>query len=252
MNRTLIAMLSVVVVVAGNAFSAEGDAEAKKDWDTSIAVGLNLTQGNSDTVLGSASIRTEHEEGAHSFRMGAEGAYGETEVTREGGETDDEVTAQNAKAAANYKLKADVPYLYVDATWEHDDVADVDYRFIGGPGVGTSIINRDDLKFETDVGVAYVREDVGGVTDDYASVRFSEYVKWQISETAKLWQEAVILPRADDFDDYLLNGELGVEAALNASMSLRIVVQDKYDSTPAAGQEKNDVAVISALAWRLP
>ena len=61
----------------------------------------------------------------------------------------------------------------------------------------------------------------------------------------------MILPRTDDFDDYLLTVELGVEANLNATMSLRIVVQDKYDSTPAPGQENNDISLVSALTWQL-
>jgi len=256
MIRTTLTALVVAGFVAGAVFGQE-DAAAekpeKKAWETTLAVGLDLTHGNSDTMLSSASLRTEHEEGSHSFRAGLEGAYGETEVTQneETGETRDETTAQNAKAMANYKLKWDVPYLYVDATWDHDDIADVDYRFIGGPGVGTTLFGRDEFKIETDVGLAYVREDVGGVTDDYASLRASEYMKWQLSETAKLWQEAGSLPRTDDFDDYLLTVELGVEANLNATMSLRIVVQDKYDSTPAPGQENNDISLVSALTWQL-
>jgi putative salt-induced outer membrane protein YdiY len=254
MIRTMLTAVVVAGFIAGAVFAqdeAAADKPEEKAWETTLAVGLDLTHGNSDTMLSSASLRTEHEEGAHNFRAGVEGAYGETEVTLVSGETQDETTARNAKAMANYKLKAEIPYLYVDATWEHDDIADVDYRFIGGPGAGTTIVNRDALKLEADVGVAYVNEDVGGLSDDYASLRASEYVKWQISESAKLWQEAVILPRADDLDDFLLTVELGVEAALNATLSLRLVVQDKYDSTPAEGQVNNDVSVVSALTWQL-
>ena len=252
MIRKLTAVVGVVAVTVRLGGSAQEDAPAGKDWDTTDAVGLNLTHGNSETMLASASVRTEHEQGKHSLRMGLEGAHGETEVVRDSGETYDEVTARNAKAAANYKHKWEVPYLYSDAALEHDDVAHVDYRLTAGPGVGATIVDRDNLKIETDFGLAYVREEVGGETDDYASLRLSEYYAWQISKGARLWQEVQFLPRADDLDDYLLNGEVGVEAALNASMSLRLVFKLKYDSTPAAGQEQSDVALTSSLTWRLP
>ena len=38
---------------------------------------------------------------------------------------------------------------------------------------------------------------------------------------------------------------------MNAHLSLRVVVQDKYDSTPAAGAEYNDVSLIAGLGLTL-
>jgi hypothetical protein len=35
---------------------------------------------------------------------------------------------------------------------------------------------------------------------------------------------------------------------MNAHLNLRLVLQDKYDSTPGAGLEENDVALIAGIS----
>jgi hypothetical protein len=73
-------------------------------------------------------------------------------------------------------------------------------------------------------------------------------VAYAFSDKAKIWQSAEYLPKANDFGDYLLSAEVGAEAAMNSRVSLRIVLQDKYDSTPAIVlADKNDSASGSAL-----
>ena len=59
------------------------------------------------------------------------------------------------------------------------------------------------------------------------------------------------MAEAEDFDNYLLTGEIGVEAAMSERLNLRVVVQDKYDSTPAANAEYNDVSLIAGVGLSL-
>jgi putative salt-induced outer membrane protein YdiY len=90
----------------------------------------------------------------------------------------------------------------------------------------------------------------GDLTDNYLSIRFGQHYDYKLSETAMLWQSLEFLPRADDFENYLFNAEAGVEAALTAMLNLRFVLQDRYNSEPPPGLEKNDVAVITALVFK--
>ena len=55
------------------------------------------------------------------------------------------------------------------------------------------------------------------------------------------------MPRIDDWEQYLLDAEVGIEAAINSHMSLRFVLQDLYNSRPASGSERNDLMVIGAV-----
>jgi hypothetical protein len=43
---------------------------------------------------------------------------------------------------------------------------------------------------------------------------------------------------------------LWAEAALNKTMSLRLVGQDRYDSKPSSGRRRNDTSLTSALAFK--
>ncbi len=69
------------------------------------------------------------------------------------------------------------------------------------------------------------------IRDDYWGIRCGERYTLQVSETAKLWQSAEYLPNADDFDQYLINAEIGMEAVVTKLISLRLVLQDGYNST---------------------
>jgi putative salt-induced outer membrane protein YdiY len=58
------------------------------------------------------------------------------------------------------------------------------------------------------------------------------------------------LPQVDDFSNYKLNTEVGVEAALTTAMSLRVVGQDRYVSQPPPGLKHNDILLTSQLAYK--
>lgn len=244
------AVIAALLCAAAGA-EEEVPADQARDWKASVALGFNLTSGNSETTLGNAAVTVERQTEPHLVRIAAEGAYGESEVESTAGETVDETTTQNAKLSANYKRSLNGVFVYADGTALHDDIADIDYRFTPGLGAGLFLVKTDAVKLSLEAGAGYLWEDVKDVEDGYATFRAAQRLDWQINETAKLWQAVEYLPRADDFKDYLLNAEIGVEAAMTTAVNLRIVIQDRYDNTPAAGKEENDIAVISALSMSL-
>jgi putative salt-induced outer membrane protein YdiY len=253
-GRLLAASIAVTVVLASFAGANDLDTEG---WDASVTVGYTLNSGNTENSLLNVSVVGEHKAGDNITRLGVEGSYGETEIEEapavEGQDPTarDETTTQNAKAFANYKRTFGRAFGYLDASVLHDDIADVDYRAVIGPGAGYFVVSTDIVKLSFETGPSYIMEKVGGVSDDYLAIRFAERVEWKISDTAKTWQQVEYLPRADDFDDYLLTAEVGLEAAVNSSLSLSLVAKDKYDNTPAPGLDENDVTVIAGLIYKL-
>lgn len=242
----VIALTTAVCMVSWGALGQE--APAATGFKTSLNLGATLNDGNSETLNANGSLVTEGEkDGLGSVRAGVEANYGESTVD---GETD--TTVENAKAFANAKKTlSERTYASLDGSVLYDDVASIDYRAVLSPALGVYLIKEADLSLSLDAGPAYVWEEVGGVSDDYLALRFAERFDYTISETSKFWQSLEFLPRADDFDDYLLNAEVGVEAAINSSMKLRLVLQNKYDSTPAAELEKNDLALIAGFGLTL-
>jgi putative salt-induced outer membrane protein YdiY len=56
----------------------------------------------------------------------------------------------------------------------------------------------------------------------------------------------------DKFNNYVINAEIGIEADLTKKkdLTLRAFLQDTYNNEPAAGREKNDARLVTAIAYK--
>lgn len=247
------------VLVAGFAVSslAQGAAPKKEGWESSLSLGGNMTEGNSKTRTANGSLVGAYARGKNECRLGIEGNYGETEVsTTDGTNTVEEMdtNVQNAKVFVTGKHILDERlYGYTDNSLLYDKIADLDYRLIVGVGPGYYLVKSDTSKMGVEAGVAYVVEDYGDndQNDDFPAFRVAERLDHKLSDTAKLWESAEYLPKADDFGVYLVNAEAGVEAALNVKLSLRLVLQERYNSDPADGKERSDTSLVAALVYKI-
>jgi len=240
-------MKRVGIVVAGVLVLVQGVFATDTNWERSVAAGLNITSGNSETLAANASVSAERSGDIHEIRLRAEGNFGESTVNEI-----DETTTQNAKVAAVYKRKFQKFFLYSDNSLFHDKVADIDSRLIAGVGIGHRIFESDNAKLDIELGGSYINEELTNATgDDYVAVRLSARYDKKLSESSKLWLTAEYLPSVDDFDDYLLDGDVGLVAAINSSLSLRVVIQDRYDNIVSDDREKNDLSLISSIVYKL-
>lgn len=240
----------IIIGLIATLIASLANAQEKKaaSFKTTLSSGVTLTDGNSETLQANGSLVTEGEkEGLGSVRAGISGNYGESTV-----EEKKDTTVANAKAFANVK-KTLTPKTFgsIDASILNDDVADINYRATLGPGLGAYLVKNAKTALSVEAGPSYVWEKVAGVADDYLALRFGETFSQTLSPTAKIWESVEYLPRASDFGDYLLNAEIGAEAAMTTRLSLRLVLQDKYDSTPGAGLEENDLTLIAGVSIRL-
>ena len=260
--KKIAVMLALAMAVSASAAEkkAEEAAAPKDGWTTALNAGLTMTDGNSETLAANASLVTEgQKEGLGSVIAGAEANYGESTVRGTGpsadGSAQEDVkttTVENAKAYANVKKTlSERTYASLDGSVLYDSIALLDYRAMLGPGLGVYLVKNDKRNLSVEAGPSYVWEQKDGVTDDYLALRFTERYTCQATKTAKLVQSLEYVPAAEDFDNYLLTGEVGVEAAMSERMSLRVVVQDKYDSTPAPGAEYNDLSLIAGIGFTL-
>ena len=236
MKKYAIALLASAL--ASLAF-ADDDASA---FSTTLSLGANLTDGNSDTLALTARLQNETTF-AESWKsvLAAEANYGETE---------DDKSVDNAKIQENIQKSFNsLLYAAIDASAAYDDIALLDYRFVLGPAAGLHLIATDPFILDVEVGPSYVWEKLDDETDDYLAVRFAERAAWTISETSKLVQDLEYLPKADDFDQYLLNAGVSLETKVAANLVLSVSLEDKYNSTPAEGLEENDLSLVASLGF---
>jgi putative salt-induced outer membrane protein len=217
-------------------------ADRKERWDSSAALGFNLTAGNSDTVLFTLQVQTEREWEKDLWRLGATASYGEN---------DGDKSTERAGAFAEYqRLLTERLYAGLKLEVARDAIADVEYRATISPALGYYFIKSERTQLSGEIGPSFVLEKTGDGTKEYVALRLGERFEHKFNDRAKMWQTAEIFPQVDDVENFIARAELGTEAALNSKLSIRVVVKDEYDNQPAAGRKSNDVAVISSLVYK--
>ncbi|MCS1411711.1 MAG: hypothetical protein M2R45_04913 [Verrucomicrobia subdivision 3 bacterium] len=254
MNRTNIFRNTKRLTLATLAFAfsllsasaSEGEPAAVKEtpkWETSAALGFTLTQGNSDTVLVNANLISLKEWELNELSTGINGSYGEVESAK-----NNEVLRGTAQY--NRLLGKTDSYFYGKADLLHDAVADVEHRLRVSTGYGYYFINNDKMKLSAEIGTGYIVEKLGGGEDDYLTLRAGEKFEYNINERARLWQSTEWLPQVEDFSNYLLVAEFGVESDLTEKMSLRVSLQDNYDNQPAPSRKSNDLRLVTGIGYK--
>ncbi|MDA0323952.1 MAG: DUF481 domain-containing protein [Verrucomicrobia bacterium] len=233
--------------VAALAVSTVAFAQDTDGWTSGLNAGLSLTEGNSETLQANLGVATKRVEGDKECTAGLNVNYGENGPV---------TTTESADANAKHRQAInDRTFGYVGVDALYDDIAQVDHRVAIGPGVGMNLMKDGAATLDVEAGVVWVDEDVANVSDDYAGFRAAEYYTRQLSETARVWQSLEFVPEFDDFDNFNLVVEIGVEATMTDSVNLRVVLKDRYDNTPGivAGKEldENDLTLIAGVGIKL-
>jgi putative salt-induced outer membrane protein YdiY len=241
--QTLCSLVTLWATLVACVFAEE------KRYDLRINGGLTLTDGNSDTLLVNTGIKYESERATlGAIRLNMEGNYGETRARNE-----KETNTENIKADANARRDIHKKnYVYAAGSALYDKISLVDYRFILGPGAGWFLIRSEIQTLTVEAGPSYIWEQVDDKASNHLAFRLSQRFERRLSETARIWQQTEYLPKAEDFNDYLLTSEIGIEAAVSSRVHLRLVAQSAYDNQPANAElKKHDLTIISGLSVAL-
>jgi len=238
---TSLALCGVSTAAFGQATDASTLDPKKPLWETSAAVGLTLTRGNSKTFLVNGNLQTARKWDKNELNIGADATYGEA---------DDVKNAESYGGYIQYnRLFTDRIFGYARFTGLHDGVADIDYRFTVSPGAGYYFIKNEKTNLRGEVGPGYVFEKLGGEEDNYFTIRFAERLDHKFNDWAKLWQSVEFLPKVEDWGQYIVNAEIGIEATISKHLKQRTYLQDTYNSRPAEGREHNDLKLVAAIAY---
>ena len=227
---------------AGNPQQTATVATNKPAWESSISAGLSLTKGNSDTLLTTAAFKTRIKTPANEFMFGVDGAYGESDSVKNN-ETLHGVSQYN-------HLFSDRFYAFLNVEGLHDGIADLQYRFTFSPGAGYYLVKTTNTTFAGEFGPGLITQRLGGVDTTYATLRLAERFEHKLNDGARIWEKAEILPQANKLQNFLVNAEVGAEAALTKTFSLRVALQDNFVNQPAPSRKKNDVRLISGVVYK--
>jgi putative salt-induced outer membrane protein YdiY len=246
MKRRIFAVfIPIVLAVSGHATDTNQTAMVstnKPAWESSISAGLSLTRGNSDTLLTTAAFRTRTKTPFNEFMFGMDGSYGENNSV-ENNETLHGVSQYNHLFSERF-------YGFFNLEGLHDGIADLQYRFTFSPGAGYYFVKTTNTTFAGEAGPGLIFQRLGEVDTTYASLRLAERFEHKLNDGARVWEKAEILPQVNKLDNFLVNAEIGAEAAFTKTLSLRVTVQDNFVNQPAPDHKNNDVKLISGLVYK--
>jgi putative salt-induced outer membrane protein len=215
----------------------------KPAWESSIGLGFTLTRGNSDTLLATGNFQTHKKTLEDEISLGADGAYGEND------------SVQNVNSAHGFSqynhLFSDRFFGYLRADALHDEIADLQYRITLSPGAGYYFLRQTNTSLAGEFGPAMVFERLGDDDNNYVTLRLAERFEHKFTENnARVWESAEFLPQINDFNNFVVNAELGLEASVSKKISLQAYVQDNYINEPATGRQQNDLRIVSGLKYK--
>lgn len=211
-------------------------------WDNSLAFGLTLTRGNSDTVLADSTLKAHRDDLTNEVLLSLEGTYGEDHSVKNN---------ESLEAIAQYNhLFTSRFYGYGHFDGLHDGVADVTYRFTISPGVGYYFVKRKATTLGLEIGPGGVIEKLDGERKNYFVGRIAQNFDHKWNAHAHFWEKVEFLPQFDQGNNFLVNAEMGVETTLTRTISLRTVLQDNYNNIPAPGRERNDMKLVTSLVYK--
>jgi len=242
---TIVASVGILTAFAET--SANNNAgglaqEIKYPWESRAALGLTLTQGNSDTLMVTAAVSTQKKTPVNEFSVGVGAAYGKSDSVKN-------AESYNAFGQMNH-LFSERMFGYVRADYLHDGVADLRYRVTLSLGAGYYLIKATNTTLAVEAGPGVVFRDLGGVHETFATLRLAERFEHKFGSGARVWQTLEFLPQVDKWRNYIINAEVGGEAALAKDLSLQVVLCDTYNSLPAAGRKNNDLKLVSGIAYK--
>jgi len=251
-----IQLLALLVVVAAGAGATRVQAQApaapekKPQWESSVAAGLTLTRGNSQTELATLLATTGKKWEQNELSMGASLTYGENKLH---GATNSTVNANSGAAFIQYnRLFTERLYGYAHVDAMYDDIAAVKYRVSLSPGMGYYFIKEKKMDLSAEVGPGYTFQRQLTDSSSFVTLRVGEKFHLQLSDRARFWETLDWSPQVDKFNNYIANAEIGIEADLTQDkrLALRCSLQDTYNNQPATGFEKNDVKLITSIAYK--
>ena len=216
-------------------------------WLIDFSAGYSLSRGNSDTsdFLARAAVIKKFEE---TWELIAKGEYAWGEVKdQDSGEYDKTADRGLLKGQANLFV-IESGFLYGRSEVSYDKIKKLDRRLDNGIGVGYELYRDGKTYTALEAGTAYIDSKYEDDQREHGIyLRLAQNGALVINERVTIVESVEYKPKFDDFDSYLINGEVSLRVGLFSQLYFMLSVTDRYDNTPAAGTKRNDLSVISSL-----
>ncbi|MFC1484939.1 YdiY family protein [bacterium] len=212
-------------------------------WAQSLSLGSNITKGNTDTEQFSMNYK-----GGKDWDKKAKIMLGfAVNLAME----NDVLNTENYSGLIQYNRYISKRFYWLaNSSYEIDKMADLNRRFLLGPGLGLSIIKREFTNLDVELGISYLNTQYENKSArETSAFRIAESYKWKITEKSKLWQTAEYITESDNTKAYLFNSEIGISTNIAGNLSIKSFALNKYNNVPDIGKKRNDLQFSTMLVY---
>lgn len=244
----IVPMLSLTALAV--TFATDSAAQEEEDQGLSQSAELSLvaTSGNSESTTFALKYALARAWEKSRFKASVAGLRAESDTGRRfavGASPDDfvvidpdesEVTAENYSAGARYERDAsEKRYWFFGGSWERNEFAGVENRFVAEAGGGNVWFKSDTGHFETSYALSGTREDdvVPGDAETFLGLRLSlDYMK-KLTKTSSYTAVVVVDENLDETSDLRANVEQALAVSIAENLKLKTILQVLYDNQPS-------------------
>jgi putative salt-induced outer membrane protein YdiY len=219
--------------------------EVDKLWDGSFDLGLDGSEGNSETF---------------NFRFGFHASRKTESNILTLGLDYNKRTAQTVPTADRLFFDGRFEWLIADSRWswfvhetiEYDEFQTFDVRDTSDAGLGYRLIKNENTTFIGRIGSGFSHEYGGPENGQYIpEVVFGLQLERQIGKRQKILGAVEYAPGVGDFDRYRIRTQAALEVLLDEerNLSLRMGVLERYNSRPN-GALPNDLDYALVVIWK--
>lgn len=225
--------------------SATKEAAVPDYWSGSLAFGLALQRGNTDTTDLRTEVKATRKAEREELNLRFYSNYGETD-----GETDQNDVFGQAKLKF---LKTDRLYFFGSTDMEYDEREQLDLRAQVFGGLGYKLIDYETTTLLAEAGAGLTGEfyDNDGEEESLEGsvILGAEFMK-KLFEYAVFTQGVTLFPSLSNAGDYRVRSETSLTSPLGDRWAVKLSLIDEYDSNPQNEDvKKNDMRLISALEY---
>ena len=167
------------------------------------------------------------------------------------GETDGEESTSLWKAGVRVDREITLRFAAFGlGGWERNKFAGISRRFEEAFGLAYKVLTggKSLLDFEAGFSMNQQRSTLAGVADDnFVAGRAAGKYRYNFSESAFLTQLVEVLPNLEESDDYRLNSETALVAALSKQIALKLSYVVRFDNLPEPGFKETDRLFTSGI-----
>lgn len=230
---------TLALFLGGPALAQSEESQPPQSWEAEVALGGSLSTGNTDRQALDVDAKASHRAGRFEDHYKLSG-----EFARENGSTT--ASRLNAGVQSNYDISEKF-YALGFAEIERDKFSGYRHEEELGLGVGYHVFDTETLSFDIELSAGYRHGAIrGGGSDNKVSMRGAALLAYQISDTAKLTNEAVV---SGDAGQFRAEDTLALTATVISDLAARLSFNIRYNSNPPAGAKKTDTLSKAQLVY---